>query len=74
MDQNVRLTHGKKAIIIIYYNEKCFWGIILQAYTKQCKYIGINKFDFTTFHQDPVNKVMGIGFVAAYFDITPENG
>ena len=43
-----------------------FWGIILRAYEKFCEELGIDKFDFKTFHQIHINKVMGVGLDAAY--------
>ena len=64
----------KKKILLIHYDEKWFWGLILRKYAKQCKELGIEKYDFRAFHRNHINKVMGIGFVAAYFDRTLENG
>ena len=68
--QNGRLNHGKKDIIC---NNNFFRGLILLLYTKQCQYIGIDKYYFKIFHQNNINKVMGIEFIAKCFGIMIEN-
>ena len=74
LDDNGKLPCGKNGILLIHYDEKWFWGLVLRAYAKECEELGLQKFDFKTFHRNHINKVMGIGFVAAYFDVTPESG
>ena len=46
----------------------------MRDYAKYCEDIGIDKYDFNTFHWIHINKVMGIGFFAAHFYDTLENG
>ena len=64
----------KNCILLIHYDKKWFWGPILRDYAKHCEELGIDKYNFITFHRLHINKVMGIGFVAAHFYDTLENG
>ena len=74
LHQNGRLPRRKKGVIPVCYSEKWFWGIILRDYDKQCKDLVIYKLYFKKFHENHINKLMGIGSVATYFDITLDIG
>ena len=74
LDGTGNFIDENNGILLIHYDEKCFWGLILRDYAKYCEDIGIDKYDFNTFHWIHINKVMGIGFFAAHFYDTLENG
>ena len=73
-DTDGNLPNGKKRILLIHYDEKWFWGLVLRAYAKSCEELGIEKKDYATFHRNHINKVMAIAFVGAVFTDTLENG
>ena len=70
---NGNFLDESNVIILITYDKKWFWGIILRDYAKHFEYLGIDKYGFKTFHRLYMNRFMGIGFVAAHFYDTLEN-
>ena len=73
-DENGNLPNGKKRVLLVHYDEKWFWGLVLRAFAKACEEIGVIKRDYAAFHRSHINKVMAIAFVAAVFDGSLENG
>ena len=73
-DENGNLPNGKKRVLLVHYDEKWFWGLVLRAFAKACEEIGVKKRDYAAFHRSHINKVMAIAFVAAVFDGSLESG
>ena len=73
-DAEGNLPNGKKRVLLVHYDEKWFWGLVLRAFAKACDEIGVQKRDYFAFHKSHINKVMAIAFVAAVIDGTFENG
>ena len=73
-DAEGNLPNGKKRVLLIHYDEKWFWGLVLRAFAKACDEIGVGKRDYFTFHKSHINKVMAIAFVGAVFGASLEDG
>jgi hypothetical protein len=69
---NWRLGEGK--YLLIHYNDKWFWGLVLRLGAKACEELGIDAQTFRAYHKSHINKTMGILFVAFAFDDNMENG
>ena len=48
---------GGGNFLLIHYDEKWFWGLVLRALAKACPDLGVMKQDYKTFHRNHINKV-----------------
>ena len=65
---------GPKKYLWIHYDEKWFWGLVTRANAKKCEVLGLEKQNYFAYHQNHINKVMMVAFVAYAFDGKFENG
>ena len=59
------LGRGKK--LLIHYDEKWFWGLVLRRDAKACDSLGLEATVMKAYHRNHINKVMGIAFVGFAF-------
>ena len=45
-DKNSKLSGGKKEILLIHYDKKWFWGLILREHEKECEKFSIKNIRF----------------------------
>ena len=69
---NWNLGPGK--YLLVMYDEKWFWGLVIRRYAKACKELGIEQHNYSACHKNHINKVMAIAFTAFTFVDTVENG
>ena len=65
---------GGGKYLLIMYDEKWFWGLVLRRGAKCCKELGIEEKSFSAYHKNHINKVMAIAFTAFAFEDCIENG
>jgi hypothetical protein len=65
---------GGGKFLLINYDEKWFWGLVLRAAAKECTELGLDPRSFETFHKSHIDKVMAIAFTAFAFIDSMENG
>ena len=63
---------GKK--LLIHYDEKWFWGLVLRRDAKACDSLGLEATAMKAYHRNHINKVMGIAFVGFAFTDCIESG
>ena len=69
---NWNLGPGK--YLLVMYDEKWFWGLVMRRYAKACKELGIEQHNYSAYHKNHINKVMAIAFTAFAFVDSIENG
>jgi hypothetical protein len=65
---------GAGKYLLIMYDEKWFWGLVIRRGAKCCKELGIEQNCFSAYHKSHINKVMAIAFTAFAFEDCIENG
>ena len=64
----------EQKILLVHYDEKWFWGLVLRRNAKACEELGVSRQDFKAYHKSHINKVMGIAAVGAAFNGSLNNG
>ena len=64
---------GGKTLLIMY-DEKWFWGLVVRRGAKACSELGIDQQYFKAYHKNHINKVMAIAFTLFAFEDSIENG
>ena len=64
----------RKKFLLLHYDEKWFWGLVLRRNAKACKELGIERTNLKAFHKGHINKTMGIAVVGAAFEGSLLNG
>ena len=65
---------GGGKYLLIEFDEKWMWGLVVRRYAKSCSKLGLNKEYFKAYHRNHINKVMMIAFTAFAFEDNIENG
>jgi hypothetical protein len=65
---------GGGKYLLVHYDEKWFWGLVLRRGAKACAELGIEPHTFQAYHKSHINKTMGVAFVAFAFEDNFENG
>jgi hypothetical protein len=65
---------GEGKCLLIHYDKKWFWGLVLQLRDKACEERDVDKQTFRACHKSHINKTMGVSFVAFAFDDNVEDG
>ena len=65
---------GSGKFLLINYDEKWFWGLVLRAAAKECPELGLNPRSFQTYHKKHINKVMVVAFTGFAYVDSMENG
>ena len=53
--------------MLIHYNEKWFWGLLIRRQSKAYEELGLEQTSFKAYHRNYINKIMGIVFTAYVF-------
>ena len=69
---NHHLGNGK--YILVHYDEKWFWSVVLRSRAKSCKEIGLDKKAFRLYHKNHIDKVMAVVVTGYAFENNIENG
>ena len=54
--------------LLIHYDEKWFWGMVLRCGAKMCAELGIDYQSMQAYHKNHINKCMGVAFVGYAFE------
>ena len=65
---------GGGKFLLIMFDEKWFWGLVLRSYAKQVAELGIDPRSFAAYHRNHINKCMVVAFTAFAFVDSIENG
>ena len=69
---NHYLGNGK--YLLVHYDEKWFWALVLRANAKACTELGIEKKTFNVFHKNHIDKVMCLAITGYAYENSIENG
>ena len=69
---NWNLGSGK--FLLIMFDEKWFWGLVLRNYAKAIGELGIGRHSFSVYHRNHINKTMAVAFTAFAFEDSIDNG
>ena len=65
---------GKGKYLVINYDEKWFWGLVLRAAAKECPELGVNPRTAACYHKNHIEKVMVVAFTGFAYKDSMENG
>ena len=65
---------GGGKFLLVMFDEKWFWGLVLRSYAKQVAELGIDPRSFSAYHQNHINKCMVVAVTALAFIDSIENG
>ena len=65
---------GGGKFLLIMFDEKWFWGLVLRSYAKQVAELGIDPRSFSAYHRNHINKCMVVAVTAMAFIDSIENG
>ncbi|CAJ1965501.1 unnamed protein product [Cylindrotheca closterium] len=65
---------GGGKFLLVHYDEKWFWGLVMRRDAKMCEELGIDAVSYKAYHRSHVSKVMGIAVTAFAFKDSIENG
>jgi hypothetical protein len=65
---------GAGKYLLIEYDEKWFWGLVMRRGAKSCEDLGINPQSYSAYHKSHIAKTMGVAFTAFAFEDSIENG
>jgi hypothetical protein len=65
---------GGGKYLLIMFDEKWFWGMVLRSYAKAVGELGIDPKSFSAYHRNHINKCMAVAFTAFAFIDSIENG
>ena len=69
---NHYLGNGK--YLLVHYDEKWFWALVLRSKAKACKELGVEKKSFNMFHKNHIDKVMCLAVTGYAYENNIENG
>ena len=65
---------GGGKFLLVMFDEKWFWGLVLRSYAKQVAELGIDPRSFSAYHRNHINKCMVVAVTALAFIDSIENG
>jgi len=65
---------GKGKYLLIEYDKKWFWGLVMCRGAKSCADLGIHPELYKAYHKSHISKTMGVAFTAFAFEDNIENG
>ena len=65
---------GNGKYLLVHYDEKWFWALVLRAKAKACKELGVEKKSFNMFHKNHIDKVMCLAITGYAYENNIENG
>ena len=65
---------GRGKYLLIHYDEKWFWGLVMRRQAKSCEELGIDPHSYSAYHKSHIAKTMGVAFTAFAFEDNMENG
>jgi hypothetical protein len=65
---------GSGKYLLVEYDEKWFWGLVMRRGAKSCEDLGINQQSYSAYHKSHIAKTMGVAFTAFAFEDSIENG
>jgi len=65
---------GAGKYLLIEFDEKWMWGLVVRRYANRCTKLGLNKKYYTDCHRNHINKVIMTAFTALAFIDSIENG
>jgi hypothetical protein len=65
---------GGGKYVVIMYDEKWFWGLVIRRGAKACSDLGVDQQNFKAYHRNHINKVMAIAFTLFAFADSMDNG
>ena len=65
---------GGGKFLLIMFDEKWFWGLVLRSYAKAVAEFGIDPKSFSAYHRNHINKCMAVALTAFAFIDSIENG
>ena len=65
---------GNSKYLLVHFDEKWFWGLVLRKSAKACKEIGLDPHVFRAYHKLHIEKVMGVAVTGYAYENNVENG
>ena len=65
---------GPGKYLLIMFDEKWMWGLVMRCYSRKCDELGLNNKFFKAYHRNHINKVMLTAFTGFAFEDSIENG
>ena len=65
---------GGGKYLLIEFDKKWMWGLVVRRYAKSCAKLGLTKKYFKAYHRNHINKVMMTAFIGLAFEDIIENG
>jgi hypothetical protein len=65
---------GKGKYLLVHYDEKWFWGLVVKKGARACEELGIDPQTFQAYHKSHINKTMAVAFTGFAFEDNIENG
>jgi len=65
---------GGGKYLLIMFDEKWFWGLVLRNYAKRIASEGVGHHNFAAYHRNHINKTMAVALTAFAFEDSIENG
>ena len=65
---------GGGIYLLIEFDKKWMWGLVVRRYAKSCAKLGLTKKYFKAYHRNHINKVMMTAFTGLAFEDNIENG
>ena len=65
---------GGGKFLLVMFDEKWFWGLVLRSHAKQVAELGIDPRSFSAYHRNHINKCMVVAVTALAFIDSIENG
>ena len=65
---------GGGKFLLVMFDEKWFWGLVLRSYAKQVAELGVDPRSFSAYHRNHINRCMVVAVTALAFIDSIENG
>jgi hypothetical protein len=65
---------GGGKYLLVHYDEKWFWGLVMRRDAKMCEELGIDPVAYAAYHRSHISKVMAVAVTGFPFEDTIENG
>jgi hypothetical protein len=65
---------GSGKYLLVHYDEKWFWGLVVCCNAKSCEDLGVDSVSFAAYQKSHISKVMATAMTAFTFEDSIENG